>query len=811
LQLTQFTWAGSKFTITDTLTNGAVIEIGYWDDTTFVNSIAPDGVIESGNLEAVSGKDINRVLEAIQVPNIEYESINLFNVSTTFNDRYVVAATGEISTGTTVWSVSKFIKVIPNGQYSLNKQSKVYAYNKNGYYLAERYVNPSDVNATFNAGAEDVFFRLQTVKTKSSASMLVIGALIPPYTAFKEHLPNRYISDATREEIKDSITIEHIPLLRRKYGVKFSSRQEIMRPIDLTTYGISIVFRINASVTGTQHLMRFEIQSGIIVNGTTLAFQNNTKAIQGGYLNAIKLGKLNHLTVSNDGSIILNGINLSSAPLAFINGRVEVGSNSSMEYFSIKIFDRPLTINESLYLFNNSFPLDVNTPDTLMGSELIHLDARDIYEGVWKDPIIGNFTYTGETLISENPQPKITQRASTSGEFVGQTIINTDDVAIQTENKTRSLLDVGSYQRNYLRDNLSKWMYKVITTDYRSGNNRLGSKLTSVSTVINNSDGKHRAFGGSAYDSTNYFITYRKGDTHFSTGDNGVAIMVKSLDSGLTWGSEVIIASEVNRDVRDPTLFLTSTGRLICKYFSVVAGSFTSFKRAYTIYSDDAGTTWSAPFQIDLPPGELDTDATTGAWENTIESDGVLYTTSTVGQVVKSYIFLLKSIDNGATWSFVSIVHNKTGVAESSLMLTTDNKMYCVMRDNEGLSVENSKNEALIAYSDDLGVTWNDAEKLPMLAQSPFLFNMGVGLNLLVYRARSLNLFTIDNEQEVHAVVLKDGLVYGEVIQVDSAIGSIDTGYPSVVEIGSYLHFSYYDITRGILVRKILKTDLNAI
>jgi len=40
LQLTQFTWAGSKFTITDTLTNGAVIEIGYWDDTAVIGSVS---------------------------------------------------------------------------------------------------------------------------------------------------------------------------------------------------------------------------------------------------------------------------------------------------------------------------------------------------------------------------------------------------------------------------------------------------------------------------------------------------------------------------------------------------------------------------------------------------------------------------------------------------------------------------------------------------------------------------------------------------------------------------------------------------
>ena len=40
LQLTQFTWAGSKFTITDTLTVGAVIEIGYWDDTAVIGSVS---------------------------------------------------------------------------------------------------------------------------------------------------------------------------------------------------------------------------------------------------------------------------------------------------------------------------------------------------------------------------------------------------------------------------------------------------------------------------------------------------------------------------------------------------------------------------------------------------------------------------------------------------------------------------------------------------------------------------------------------------------------------------------------------------
>ena len=43
LQLTQFTWSGSTFTITDTLTVGAVIEIGYWDATATI----PVGIEEA--------------------------------------------------------------------------------------------------------------------------------------------------------------------------------------------------------------------------------------------------------------------------------------------------------------------------------------------------------------------------------------------------------------------------------------------------------------------------------------------------------------------------------------------------------------------------------------------------------------------------------------------------------------------------------------------------------------------------------------------------------------------------------------------
>jgi len=70
-----------------------VIEIGYWDDTTFINSIAPDGVIESGNVEAVSGGKIFILLlkdwvlnESFEISNIVFENNMISTADITWLD-----------------------------------------------------------------------------------------------------------------------------------------------------------------------------------------------------------------------------------------------------------------------------------------------------------------------------------------------------------------------------------------------------------------------------------------------------------------------------------------------------------------------------------------------------------------------------------------------------------------------------------------------------------------------------------------------------------------------------------------------------
>ena len=140
LQLTQFTWAGSKFTITDTLTVGAAIEIGYWDDTTFINSIAPDGVIESGNLEAVSGGEIySHVLSKTYRENLFINNRFLYaieNLTTFTKTGFIWTAANSVTSYNTIDSLGlfsyigkctkfKFNSLVDNGGLVISKSDFV--------------------------------------------------------------------------------------------------------------------------------------------------------------------------------------------------------------------------------------------------------------------------------------------------------------------------------------------------------------------------------------------------------------------------------------------------------------------------------------------------------------------------------------------------------------------------------------------------------------------------------------------------------------------------------------------------------------
>jgi len=224
LQLTQFTWSGSTFTITDTLTNGAVIEIGYWDDTTFINSIAPDGVIESGNLEAVSGDkiyDFNQfsIKEAVNVTNGFY-----------------INTSGVLVAGSS-WNYTNYIKINPSGNYFLSLVANLGVYAILTYYDINK-VRLSSVDATVS-----YTYTKEKLTTPPNAYFVRLSMNNSSLAAFDFKIDGQSNSKVLSEEEELPTTyIDLTSLTNREAGFYFQPSGSVA---SLGSYSIIDLFKIN--------------------------------------------------------------------------------------------------------------------------------------------------------------------------------------------------------------------------------------------------------------------------------------------------------------------------------------------------------------------------------------------------------------------------------------------------------------------------------------------------------------------------------------------------------------------------------------
>jgi len=225
LQLTQFTWSGSKFTITDTLTVGAVIEIGYWDDTTFVNSIAPDGVIESGNLEAVSGAILNENLK--YKADLEVISNNLFNKATTIDGFYIEANTLVAAAST---FVSDYIPVVSGQQYIVTETKFTSYFDASLNYVSGGTINSYITTFTPPTGAK--YIRCTWYLTAKNTAQLNKGNILLNYDNYQINIPDSELS-----KVYDNIRKEKLITYENDwYDPNFLNDYTFAREIDGTDY-----------------------------------------------------------------------------------------------------------------------------------------------------------------------------------------------------------------------------------------------------------------------------------------------------------------------------------------------------------------------------------------------------------------------------------------------------------------------------------------------------------------------------------------------------------------------------------------------
>lgn len=145
-------------------------------------------------------------------------------------------------------------------------------------------------------------------------------------------------------------------------------------------------------------------------------------------------------------------------------------------------------------------------------------------------------------------------------------------------------------------------------------------------------------------------IAYSKPDNHLQD-NNGKAVMKLSSDDGATFGSETTIYDH-------PTLFtsvmgvsVTRTGRLIASLWFVDADTPGSNGQAAIVYSDDLGTTWSAPISL-MPYTTFDAAYTTAAPVVCANGDLLLPIEGKTAPTVLANrsCHTLRSSDDGLTW-----------------------------------------------------------------------------------------------------------------------------------------------------------------
>jgi hypothetical protein len=201
-------------------------------------------------------------------------------------------------------------------------------------------------------------------------------------------------------------------------------------------------------------------------------------------------------------------------------------------------------------------------------------------------------------------------------------------------------------------------------------------------------------------------MVYVDGDVHAATV-GGVHIRF-SDDYGATWtdkdktlGDDAV---SFPTTIGEPFLFAAPNGNLICAgadVWSVAA------RGTYQSISTDGGATWSEPAAMAITGIDGDTDFL-ALIDDSFIYDGVIYlsgriSTDQAEANVKSV--LVKSIDNGVNWTWVSDITAAGQSHEVGIEYLGSNRIIALIRDN-------GNSQTYRCFSNDMGATWTTPEDI---------------------------------------------------------------------------------------------------
>jgi hypothetical protein len=303
----------------------------------------------------------------------------------------------------------------------------------------------------------------------------------------------------------------------------------------------------------------------------------------------------------------------------------------------------------------------------------------------------------------------------------------------------------------------------------------------------------------------------REGTEHISV--DGDVILLRSSDSGKTWGGKQVIAGIKDLDEREGCGLQLSDGTIVVGIFYNnlydADGIYKGINKkpttkpgmrnlgCYVITSTDDGHTWSGPNYVNtdgMPFTNIEgpTDAPIEMPDGSILMGVIGYGIDNDAKNVASV--MLRSADKGQTWKYLSTIASDPGgrlggFAEPGIVRTKSGRIVAGLR-NHG-----PDNAIYTTYSDDEGKTWAAAQKTAMYGHPVDLIQLRDGRVMATYGIRPEHAIP----GGVRACFSSDegkSWDIGSEVQLRNDFINVDVGYPESLELadGRMLTVYYYNL-----------------
>jgi hypothetical protein len=208
--------------------------------------------------------------------------------------------------------------------------------------------------------------------------------------------------------------------------------------------------------------------------------------------------------------------------------------------------------------------------------------------------------------------------------------------------------------------------------------------MADPSTVL--TDGKINSFPGATKASNGAIVVGYCSSTALVSGGNGLWAL-RSTDNGATWSAPISIENDVTLQYGTAAMSTLVDGTIVCVSWARPTAGGQPSTGAIWFTSSDHGVTWSARKTITLPSSWSTLGSNWVSESPMIEFGGARYLAAwgySGGRVYpEAEAGILRSIDNGMTWSRVAFLPNQGTIKQPNEIgfAIINNKLYAIIRD----------------------------------------------------------------------------------------------------------------------------------